>query len=85
MAASDPYLRPQSNRSKARPRSFAVREPRVNSPSERDHELIIAAARAVLASLRRPIEERELPRAAIGALRMLEAALDGEVSRGGKR
>jgi hypothetical protein len=58
----------------------------VNSgPSERDHELLIAAARAVLASLRRPVEERALPRAAIGALRMLEAALDGETGRAGKR
>lgn len=50
----------------------------MNSPqSERDHELLVAAARAVLVSLREPIEQRQLPRAALGALRMLEAALDG--------
>ena len=46
--------------------------------SAEDHELLVAAARAVLASLREPLEQRRLPRAAIGALRLLEAALDGE-------
>lgn len=56
-----------------------------SGPSERDHELLVAAARAVLASLRGPLEQRELPRAAIGALRMLEAAVEGETSRAGKR
>lgn len=50
--------------------------------AEREHELIVAAARAVLASLREPIEQRTLPRAALGALRMLEAALDTEPVRG---
>ena len=50
-----------------------------------DPELIAAAARAVLVSLREPLEQRTLPRAAIGALRMLEAALDGEHSRGGAK
>jgi hypothetical protein len=55
----------------------------VNSgPAEREHELIVAAARAVLASLREPIEQRALPRAALGALRMLEAALEGAATRG---
>jgi len=54
----------------------------VNSgAAEREHELLVAAARAVLASLREPIERRELPRPALGALRMLEAALDGERTR----
>jgi hypothetical protein len=54
----------------------------VNSDrAERDHELIVAAARAVLASLRKEIEERQLPRPALGALRMLEAALE-EAGRG---
>ena len=52
-----------------------------STDSEREHELLIAAARAVLASLREPIEQRELPRAALGALRMLEAALDGSAAR----
>lgn len=76
-------LRTHCHSSKERGPSFAVRERRVNSgPSERRHELLVAAARAVLASLRGPLEERELPRAAIGALRMLEAALEGETSRG---
>ncbi|HEX8643354.1 MAG TPA: hypothetical protein VF702_05505 [Allosphingosinicella sp.] len=53
--------------------------------TEGDHELLIAAARAVLASLREPLEQRALPRAAMGALRMLEAALDGAPSRGRQR
>ena len=56
-----------------------------NGPSERDHELLVAAARAVLASLREPVEQRALPRAAIGALRMLEAALAGEPPPARKR
>ena len=50
-----------------------------------DAELVAAAARAVLVSLREPLEQRTLPRAAIGALRMLEAALDGEHARGSNR
>ena len=54
---------------------------RVNSGTESDHELLVAAARAVLASLREPLERRELPRPAIGALRMLEAAIGGEQAR----
>jgi len=54
----------------------------VNSaPGEREHELLVAAARAVLTSLREPIEQRQLPRPALGALRMLAAALDLEASR----
>ncbi|HEX8216030.1 MAG TPA: hypothetical protein VF577_01075 [Allosphingosinicella sp.] len=53
-----------------------------SGPAEREHELIVAAARAVLASLREPIEQRALPRAALGALRMLEAALEGAATRG---
>ncbi|HYJ29491.1 MAG TPA: hypothetical protein VEW25_04035 [Allosphingosinicella sp.] len=52
-----------------------------SADSEREHELLVAAARAVLLSLREPIGQRELPRAALGALRMLEAALDREASR----
>ena len=55
-------------------------------PSDNDRELLVAAARAVLASLREPLEQRQLPRAAIGALRMLEAALDeNDPPRGAKR
>ena len=50
-----------------------------------DPELVAAAARAVLVSLREPLEQRTLPRAAIGALRMLEAALDPELGHGSKR
>lgn len=46
-----------------------------------DHELLVAAARAVLVSLREPREQRQLPRTALGALRLLEAALDAEASR----
>ena len=54
----------------------------MNSGSaEREHELLVAAARAVLASLREPIEQRTLPRAALGALRMLEAAVEGAAGR----
>ena len=41
-----------------------------------DQELIVAAARAVLAALREPLEQRALPSAAIGALQLLECALD---------
>lgn len=52
---------------------------------ERDHELLVAASRAVLATLREPIAKRQLPSAALGALRMLEAALDGEAARAGRR
>ena len=44
---------------------------------EYDPELLEAAARAVLVALREPIEQRTLPRAAIGALKMLDAALNG--------
>jgi hypothetical protein len=53
--------------------------------SESDQELLVAAARAVLASLREPLEQRQLPRAAMGALRMLEAALDGASPRAPRR
>ena len=50
--------------------------------TESDYDLVVAAARAVLISLREPIEQRTLPRAALGALRMLETALDrGPVQR----
>ena len=52
-----------------------------SAPGEREHELLVAAARAVLTSLREPIEQRQLPRPALGALRMLAAALDLEASR----
>ena len=52
---------------------------------EDDHELLIAAARAVLATLREPLEQRTLPRPALGALRMLAAALDGPAGRGGRK
>jgi|GEM_PF-3636364 len=73
----------KSSRSKAASSCFAVRAGRVNSASsDRDHELLVAAAKAVLASLREPIEQRSLPRAALGALRMLEAAVEGENGRG---
>ena len=53
--------------------------------SETDHELLVAAARAVLSSLRGPLERRELPRAAIGALRMLETAVEGSAARSPRR
>ena len=43
-----------------------------------EHELLVAAARAVLVSLREPMQKRSLPRAAIGALGLLETALDSE-------
>lgn len=56
-----------------------------NGRTAPDPELVAAAARAVLVSLREPFEQRTLPRAAIGALRMLEAALDPELGRGSKR
>lgn len=52
---------------------------------ETSHELLVAAARAVLSSLREPLEHRQLPRQAMGALRLLEAALDDEPPPGGKR
>ncbi|MDP8994778.1 MAG: hypothetical protein M3N07_07350 [Pseudomonadota bacterium] len=39
-------------------------------------ELLAAAARAVLIALREPVEERRLPPAALGALQLLECALD---------
>jgi hypothetical protein len=74
---------PKSSRSKVLRSCVAVQAGRVNSGSaERKHELLVAAARAVLASLREPIEERSLPRAALGALRMLEAAVEGADGRG---
>jgi hypothetical protein len=50
-----------------------------------DHDLVAAAARAVLASLREPMEQGQLPRAALGALRMLEAALDGNAGKASRR
>ena len=56
-----------------------------SAAAERDHELLVAAARAVLTSLREPIEQRQLPRQALGALRMLEAALDRDTARGVRR
>jgi len=58
---------------------------RTEGRTETDHELVVAAARAVLVSLREPIEQRTLPRAAMGALKMLEAALDGEAARANRR
>ena len=60
---------------------FGGRDVKGGERSEPDHDLVAAAARAVLASLREPMEQRQLPRAAMGALRMLEAALDGDVGR----
>ncbi len=51
---------------------------------ECDRELLEAAARAVLVALREPIEQRTLPRAAIGALKMLDAALNSG-GRSGRR
>jgi len=63
---------------------FGGRDVNQGGRTENDHELLIAAARAVLVSLREPIEQRALPRAALGALRMLEAALDG-AGRGTRR
>jgi hypothetical protein len=55
-----------------------------NDRLERDHELLVAAARAVLTTLREPIAKRQLPSAALGTLRMLEAALDAEAERAGQ-
>lgn len=52
---------------------------------ETDRELLVAAARAVLNSLREQIEQRTLPRPAIGALRMLEAAVEKSSKTGGFR
>jgi hypothetical protein len=60
---------------------FGGRDVKNGGRTEPDHDLVAAAARAVLASLREPMEQRQLPRAAMGALRMLEAALDGDVGR----
>jgi hypothetical protein len=60
---------------------FGGRDVKSGGRTEPDHDLVAAAARAVLASLREPMEQRQLPRAAMGALRMLEAALDGDVGR----
>jgi hypothetical protein len=39
------------------------------------HELLVAAAQAVLSTLRVPIAQEALPRPALGALRMLAAVL----------
>jgi len=49
-----------------------------------DHELLAAAARAVLESLREPCEQRQLPRAALGALKLLETALKADAKRRNK-
>lgn len=56
-----------------------------SGPAEREHDLLVAAARAVLAALRDPIEQRTLSRAALGALRMLEGAIDDEPPRRARR
>jgi hypothetical protein len=53
--------------------------------AELDHDLVAAAARAVLASLREPMEQHQLPRAAMVALRMLETALEGEIGKNNRR
>jgi hypothetical protein len=64
---------------------FGGRDVKSGRRAEPDHDLVAAAARAVLAALREPLEQRDLPRAAIGALRMLEAALEGDVGRNARR
>jgi hypothetical protein len=64
---------------------FEGRDVNNSGRSESDYELVAAAARAVLVSLREPIEQRSLPRAALGALRMLEAALDGATAQRPRR
>lgn len=64
---------------------FGGRDVKNGGRTEADHDLIAAAARAVLASLREPVERGQLPRAAMVALRMLEAALDGDVGRANRR
>jgi hypothetical protein len=48
------------------------------SRSEANHreEVLIAAARAVLASVRVPLEQRQLPPQATASLRLLETALE---------
>ena len=60
---------------------FGGRDVKSGGRTEPDHDLVAAAARAVLASLRDPMEHRQLPRAAMVALRMLETALDGDVGK----
>jgi hypothetical protein len=42
------------------------------------HDLLVAAARAMITSLRRPAADGALPRPAIAALRMLETVLEKE-------
>ena len=64
---------------------FGGRDVKSGGRTEPDHDLVAAAARAVLASLREPMEQRQLSRAAMGALRMLEAALEGDVGRANRR
>jgi hypothetical protein len=47
------------------------------------HELLVAAAQAVLSTLRVPIAQQALPRPALGALRMLAAVLaNGRSAKG---
>ena len=64
---------------------FGGRDVKNGGRAEPNHDLVVAAARAVLASLREPLEQRQLPRAAMGALRMLEAALETDIGRTNRR
>jgi hypothetical protein len=64
---------------------FGGRDVKNGGRIEPDHDLVVAAARAVLASLREPVEQRQLPRAAMVALKMLETALQGDVGRATRR
>lgn len=44
--------------------------------AERDAEVLAAAAHAVLTTFRRDVEQKQLPGAAVAALRLLSAALE---------
>lgn len=46
-----------------------------NGEADRDAEVLAAAAQAVLATFRADVEQKQLPGAAIAALRLLNAAL----------
>ncbi len=49
-----------------------------SAEAENQHELLVAAAQAVIATLRGPIAQQSLPPPALGALRMLAAVLANE-------
>lgn len=49
-----------------------------SAEAENQHELLVAAAQAVIATLRGPIAQQSLPQPALGALRMLAAVLANE-------